>query len=229
MNDPTPDPLRYEIKYVARASELPRLLAWVKNTQACFTEPYPPRQVNNIYFDTFDHFAYAENISGASARSKVRLRWYGEIDNPDQSVLEVKRRRSGIGWKLAYRVGPLTLVGVPWRSIRRRIRAQLSPEATLWLDASPQPVLINRYRRRYFLSRDGRVRLTVDWNQRVYDERISSSPNLTRLANLPDTLVVELKFDRSDRKLANRHAQGIPLRISRNSKYVVGVQAISQD
>ena len=53
MNDPTPDPLRYEVKYVARASELPRLLAWVKNTQACFTEPYPTRQVNNIYFDTF--------------------------------------------------------------------------------------------------------------------------------------------------------------------------------
>lgn len=229
MSDLMPDPLRYEVKYVGRASELHRLLTWVKNTQAGFTEPYPSRQVNNIYFDTFDHFAFAENISGASARSKVRLRWYGEIENPAQSLLEVKRRRSGVGWKLAYRIGPLSLTGVPWRSIRRSLRAQLSPEAALWLDANPQPVLINRYRRRYFLSGDGRVRLTVDWNQRVYDERTGRLPNLTRRANLPDTLVVELKFDRSDRKLANRHAQGIPLRLSRNSKYVIGVQAISQD
>ncbi len=90
-------------------------------------------------------------------------------------------------------------------------------------------MLINRYRPRYFLSGDGRVRLTVDWDQRVYDERHCVTPNLRRLPNLPDTLVVELKFDRADRKLANRYAQGIPLRLSRNSKYVIGVQAITHD
>ena len=79
------------------------------------------------------------------------------------------------------------------------------------------------------LAPETRVRLTVDWNQRVYDERHCSTPNLTRLANLPDTAVVELKFDRGDRKLANRYGQGIPLRLSRNSKYVIGVEAISHD
>jgi hypothetical protein len=70
-----PDPLRYEVKYVARATELHRVLTWVRNNRAGFREPYPPRQVNNVYFDTFDHFAYVENLSGASARSKVRFRW----------------------------------------------------------------------------------------------------------------------------------------------------------
>lgn len=229
MSAHTPDPLRYEVKYVARASDLHRLLTWVQNTSAGFTEPYPQRQVNNIYFDTFDHFAYSENISGASKRSKVRFRWYGEVDQPTKGTLEVKRRRAGVGWKLSYPVGPLELAGIPWQTIRRALRSQLPAEAQLWLDANPQPVLINRYRRRYFLSRDQKVRLTVDWNQRVYDERSSSVPNLTRLANLPDTIVVELKFDRGDRPLANRYAQGIPLRLSRNSKYVIGVQAITHD
>ncbi len=226
---PAPDPFRYEVKYVARASDLHRLLAWVQNTGAGFTEPYPQRQVNNIYFDTFDHFAYAENLSGASARSKVRFRWYGEVDQPEKGTLEVKRRRTGVGWKLSYPVGPLTLAGVPWATIRQALRRQLPAVAQLWLDANPQAILINRYHRRYFQSADQKVRLTVDWNQRVYDERHSGVPNLTRLANLPDTLVVELKFDRRDRPLANRYAQGLPLRLSRNSKYVVGVQAITHD
>jgi len=224
-----PELLRYEVKYVARATELPRLLSWVRTADAGFTEPFPPRQVNNVYFDTFDQYAYAENLSGASARSKVRFRWYGEVDQPEKGTLEVKRRRSSVGWKLSYRVGPLSLSGVPWQRFRRALREQLPSDARIWLDANPQPVLINRYSRRYFLSRDGRVRLTVDWDQRVYDQRRSATPNLTRSANLPDTLVVELKFDRSDRKLANRYAQGIPIRLSRNSKYVIGVQAITHD
>lgn len=224
-----PDLLRYEVKYVARATELHRLLSWVRISQAGFTEPFPPRQVNNVYFDTFDQFAYAENLSGASARSKIRFRWYGEVDEPEKGTLEVKRRRGGVGWKLSYRVGPVSLIGVSWRRFRRTLREQLPDDARIWLDANPQPVLINRYRRRYFLSRDGRVRLTVDWDQRVYDQRLCATPNLTRRANLPDTLVVELKFDRADRKIANRYAQGIPIRLSRNSKYVIGVQAISHD
>ena len=224
-----PDELRYEVKFVARATELHRLLNWVRISEAGFGEPFPTRQVNNVYFDTFDHYAYSENISGASARSKVRFRWYGSQDDPDRGTLEVKRRRSSVGWKLSYPVGRNPLVGVSWREFRRGLRAQLPDTARVWLDANPQPVLINRYQRRYFLSRDGRVRLTVDWNQRVYDERLRSKPNLSRPANLPDTLVVEIKFDREDRKLANRYAQGIPIRVSRNSKYVIGVDSITYD
>lgn len=224
-----PDELRYEVKFVARATELHRLLGWVRASEAGFSEPFPTRQINNVYFDTFEHYAYTENISGASARSKVRFRWYGSQDDPDKGTLEVKRRRSSVGWKLSYPVGPISLVGVSWRDFRHALREQLTDAAQVWLDANPQPVLINRYQRRYFLSRDGLVRLTVDWNQRVYDERLCSRPNLSRRANLPDTLVVEIKFDRADRKLANRYAQGIPIRLSRNSKYVIGVDSITYD
>jgi hypothetical protein len=222
-----PDALRYEVKYVARATELHRLLGWVRLAKARFTEPFPSRQVSNVYFDTFDQFAFTENISGASARSKVRFRWYGETDRPEQGTLEVKRRRTGVGWKLSYPVGPVPVQGASWHRFRRTLRVQLPGDARIWLDSNPLPVLINRYRRRYFLSGDGRVRLTIDWDQRVYDQRFCASPDMTHRANLPDTLVVELKFDRADRKIANRYAQGIPLRLSRNSKYIIGVQAIT--
>ena len=42
---------------------------------------------------------------------------------------------------------------------------------------------------------------------------------------MPATLVVELKFALEDHGRANAIVQGLPLRLSRNSKYVLGVQA----
>jgi len=84
-------------------------------------------------------------------------------------------------------------------------------------------VLINRYCRRYFASGDGRVRVTLDWNQRVFDQQRRSTPNFERVSNAADSLVVEFKFAPEDHARARRAIQGIPLRLSRNSKYAVGV------
>lgn len=228
MSAPTLDDLRYEIKFVAHASERHGVMQWVRNHWAGFRQPYPPRRVNNVYFDTYALSAYHENLSGTSQRSKVRWRWYGETTDPEKGRLEIKRRRGGLGWKLTYATPGMAIDRMQrWSALRRELRAPLARPGRIWLDANPLAVLINRYRRRYFLSGDGRVRLTLDWNQQVFDQKLRAWPNLTRRANLPDTLVVELKFAVPDHDLASRIVQGLPLRLSRNSKYVVGVQAIA--
>jgi hypothetical protein len=87
-------------------------------------------------------------------------------------------------------------------------------------------VLINRYHRQYFESPGGKVRATLDFRQSVFDQRLASRPNLRRAANLPDTLVVEIKFLPSDRELGERAIDGLPIRVSRNSKYMIGVESI---
>ena len=71
------------------------------------------------------------------------------------------------------------------------------------------------------------MRLAVDWNQRVYDPKLLSLPNLSCATNLPNTIVVELKFPVREHTHASAMVQGILLRLSRNSKYVIGVQSIS--
>ncbi|MCG8588003.1 MAG: VTC domain-containing protein, partial [Proteobacteria bacterium] len=195
---------------------------------AGFFEPYPSRAVNNIYFDTYDYFAYRENLSGASARSKVRYRWYGDTKEPDSGTLEVKRRRGGLGWKLSYRTGAVPILDSTWTELRHALRKAIPAAGTLWLDANPLAVLMNHYRRRYFETSDRRVRLTFDWNQRVFDQRASPGPAFDQRAHLPDTVVVELKFDPTDRRFASSLIQGLPLRLSRNSKYVIGCQAIQR-
>jgi hypothetical protein len=219
---------RFEIKFATHPIQMSMIERWVGGRSVGFFEPYPERQVNNIYFDTHDLHAYNENLSGSSARSKVRFRWYGEIDQVDAGTLEVKRRRSGLGWKLSYRVGALPVDTGDWSEIRAALRSELASDARLWFDANPQPVILNRYRRRYFESADRRLRVTFDWEQRVYDQRIDSRPNFSRRAHLPESMVVEFKFAPEDRRLASDVIQGFPVRVSRNSKYVIGVQAIAR-
>ncbi len=229
MDESTPalEQLRHEIKFVTRANERAAILQWVRNHWAGFGEPYPDRVVNNVYFDSFELAAFHENLSGTSRRSKVRWRWYGDTRVPERGTLEVKRRRGGLGWKLSFPTGGGDLSHASWQQLRRRIRGHLDCKARIWFDANPLPILINRYRRRYFASGDGRVRLTMDWDQKVYDQKLRSRPNLRRTANLPDTLVVELKFPVREYANASAIIQGLPLRLSRNSKYVIGVQSIA--
>jgi len=226
MSQSLPDDARYEIKFVADATRHHELEQWIRLNPMAFRTSYPPRFVNNIYFDTPDLFAFAENLSGASARSKVRLRWYGDTFRAETSKLEVKRRRNTFGWKHQYPAGPIDLTEDPWRRIQQSLRKAISPEGRAWLDAHPQPVLINRYHRQYYESPGGVLRATLDWHQRVYDQRLKGAPNLRNRSNLPDTLVVEIKFLVADRALGAQAISGIPIRVSRNSKYMIGVESI---
>jgi hypothetical protein len=70
--------------------------------------------------------------------------------------------------------------------------------------------------------------VTIDWDQRVLDQRVVPAPNLSRLANLTESMVIEFKFAPEDRAFASEAIQGFPVRVSRNSKYVIGVQAIAR-
>lgn len=227
MTMQVPEDARLEIKFVSHAVEYHRLLGWLQSHPAGFSTPFPPRLVNNVYFDTHCYSAFTENLMGVSARTKVRYRWYGASIEPDTGILEVKRKRNYFGWKLHYQVPdqPGTQ-GSNWRDIRQDLREHLSQEGRIWFDANPFPVIINRYHRLYFLSADGRIRATVDTKQAVWDQRFKPYPNYNHRANLPDSMVIEFKFDRQHRDYASRVLQGMPLRVSRHSKYINGVRAI---
>lgn len=228
MSTSVPKDARLEIKFVSYASNFDTLMKWIHLHPSRFYSPFPDRRVNNIYFDGYQYTAYTENLSGASERTKVRYRWYGESIKPCAGVLEVKRKRNYFGWKLHYRVNNAPYSSeCNWSSIRKNIRVQISEQGRFWLDLNPFPVLLNRYLRRYFISGDEQIRVTIDTNQAVWDQRFKSKPNFFYKANLPDTLIVEIKFDRKDREYASQIIQGLPLRVSRHSKYITGVKTIS--
>lgn len=228
MNYRVPEDARLEIKFAAYEVELQTLLHWLRMHPAGFIVPYPDRHVNNIYFDTHHQAAFSENLSGASSRTKVRYRWYGKSVPPDAGTLEVKCKRNYFGWKLRYPVStPPHKEGATWQDIRDMLHEQIPPAGKIRLRANPVPVLINRYYRKYFVTSNGRVRATVDTRQAVWDQRFKPYPNFEHRANLPRTLVVEFKFARHDRDYASALLQGMPLRVSRHSKYINGVRVIS--
>jgi hypothetical protein len=226
MSAIVPDHARYEIKFVTSPLERRRVEHWIRLRPDGFFSPYPDRLVNNVYFDNFDFFAYEENLVGASARTKVRLRWYGDTWTPEACTLELKRRRNMLGWKISHRCGPVDFRQQSWREIRKKLRSELPDSARVWLDANPRPILINRYRRQYFESRDRKVRLTLDRDQQVYSQMIGRNANRSRRTNLPATLIVECKFATEDRRRGVAAIQGLALRVGRNSKYVIGVQSL---
>lgn len=227
MTSRVPEHARLEIKFISQEADLDHLLHWLRLHPSAFVRPFPDRWVKNVYFDTWDCRAFSDNLEGASGRAKVRYRWYGESEMPDAGALEIKRKRNFFGWKLRYEVAEApSQPRAGWKEIRHAMLEHLSPEGRRWLEDSPLPVLINRYRRRYFESADGKIRATVDTGLGIWDQRFDSHPNYRRRANLPAVLVVEFKFARRDRDLASDVVRTMPLRVSRFSKYASGLLGI---
>jgi hypothetical protein len=222
-----PETARQEIKFVANLRDHDLIQNWIKLHGMGFSSAFPERIVNNVYFDNIEYIAYDENLAGVSQRTKVRYRWYGDSDLPDRGRLEIKRKRNQYGWKLNFDVAEAPAAeGDSWEKVKRSILAQTGPEAAIWLQQFYFPVMINRYRRLYYLSACGRIRITLDFDQQVWDQRYSPGPCHLRPANLPETFVFECKFDRYERELASRVLLGLPIRVSRHSKYMNAVSSI---
>lgn len=228
MNLTVPEETRCEIKFVANELEFQRLNFWLRQHPACFYKAYPDRIVNNIYFDSLNHRSYSDNISGASSRVKVRYRWYGSSIQPTEGALEIKCKRNQYSWKIIY-----GLKNFPdwqdksWRELRAEMIERLPVDSRKWLDSYPVPVLINRYNRKYFISRNENVRVNLDSNLSIYDQSRKPYPNYSFKTNLPKIFVLEVKFPRELRDKASQIIGDIPIRVSRHSKYITGFHSIN--
>lgn len=218
-----------EIKFVAPATTRHQLVNWLQMHKAGFYRPYPDRWVNNVYFDTPDYDAVAENISGSSTRAKVRYRWYGPDPLPNPGVLEVKCKRNYYGWKHHF---PLQEAPPPssWthRGFAAAIRNHLPPEGKAWMESAPCAAMVNRYSRQYFVSADDKIRATIDVGQSVLGQARRRQLKFISGESRPTTLVMEFKFDRHDREQASELLKQFPVRVSAHSKYILGILSTAE-
>ncbi|MCB0217847.1 MAG: polyphosphate polymerase domain-containing protein [Chloroflexi bacterium] len=217
---------RYERKLRIPEREQADIEPRLRLHRAAFAEIHHQRQVCNVYFDTPGLRCFHDNMAGAAERFKVRIRWYGAAEGPAPSAtLEIKRKRGHAGIKDLYPLGQLE----PWTaldpaSLDDRYAAAGVPAGLRLGLAALQPVLFNRYRRRYYASVDGRFRATID-DRMTFRQILAPDAALRgREADVPGA-VLELKYRLADETRLPDLVGDLPYRVTRSSKYVNGIRA----
>ena len=218
---------RYERKFRVERLDAAQARRLVLRHPGLFHEPYPPRFINNLYLDTADLRSYHDNAAGAADRHKVRVRWYGDpLEHVDRPVLEFKVKRGLVGKKHSFPIPEFGLrQGFDQRALGRLLQSAALPPAVRLHLRSLRVVLCNRYHRRYFVSSDGRFRITIDAQMAYYRVK----PHGGRFgAPFRDArpIIVELKYDRDADSAADRIANFFPFIVTRNSKYVTGIESV---
>lgn len=217
---------RYELKLVTSETELAVVRSWLRLHPAGFRTAYPSRRVNSIYLDTLGHRNLNENLAGVADRQKLRLRWYGLVrDVIENPVLEIKVREGNMGHKQQQKLTCTLDLTQGWPEILGRAKTAVSPTFLPTFNQHSQPTILNSYQREYFVTPDGQIRLTLDFAQIVFDQRLSMMPNWKRPLPLKKELVIELKAPPEQAERLHIIMGRFPLLRSRNSKYVKGMLA----
>lgn len=218
---------RYERKFLIDQLDVQGALGLVKRHPAMFSEIYPPRYINNIYFDHPLLVNYTDNIDGASLRKKARVRWYqdlfGEVEQP---VLEFKIKEGLMGTKISYPFPSFQFQsGFSETYFRDIIRSSALPREVILYLETVEPVLANRYRRWYLATPDRAFRITVDADLTYYHLKKANNQFLFQQVDR-QSIVIELKYPREYDPQADRISAGFPFRMTRSSKYVQGIERI---
>jgi len=219
-----PQQRRFELKLPLENRTPAAVYAAIRRHPLGFEPLHPERRVNSIYFDTPAFSCLHTSVEGVSRRLKLRLRWYGDDDAVDAGQLEWKWRRGRDGWKWTLPVAwEGELAKQRWSALRGQLREGLDGRQRATFDALAVPALLVRYQRAYWISRDGRCRLTVDGALRFAAQTGGLAPQLRGELPAHRIQVLELKLPVSRPELAREALQGFPYRPARFSKYTTGM------
>lgn len=208
---------RYERKYLIRNVDLPSLLYEIHKNH--FIEVFKERRINNLYYDDLDFNSLMDNIEGLSERKKYRIRWYGNTFENSRKQFEVKYKSEFLNTKKNIDLGEYIIKNFSdfdssFNNLLNYLR--IKDEQLFFTIQKKSLMLFNSYLRRYFLSSDKSVRITIDNNLKFY------SP-LTKNEFYENNIIVEIKY-KNDVDFINIFNQ---LTLTKYSKYVKGIISTS--
>jgi SPX domain protein involved in polyphosphate accumulation len=219
--------LRYERKF--RTHSFPNIVEnMIMLHPSMFKRIYYPRYVNNIYFDDAEMESLYANEMGAFERKKYRIRWYGDLFGDLASpTLEIKRKFGNLGDKQSFELKSFNFNDSITKSkILNIINNSRIPEYIKLKLCCNKPTLLNRYKRKYFISNDKRFRITIDSEIMYYRINIRNNSFIEKYSDDSCT-ILELKYDKNYENYANSITNSIPFRLTKNSKYVNGLGLIN--
>ena len=216
---------RFERKFVVEDRSIHFVRQMIKVNPFGFRSVFNKRRINNIYFDSPNLNNYFDNHFGKSARTKVRIRWYGDtfglIEKP---ILEFKIKRGLLGKKESYKLPQFELT----KNFSKQDFMTLFNNAELPDEVLNElkrliPTLLNSYNREYYKSFDNKYRFTLDLDLKFYNIKWSNN-NFKNNFEDKQTIVVELKYDENDDDKVNKITSSLPIRLNKFSKYVRGIE-----
>ena len=215
---------RREFKYVLPRSSRAAFEVWLRRSTALFSAVYNPRLVYNVYADTIAWDSFTSNLDGISERGKLRLRWYGEQSFVNVLRLERKLKRENSTIKQSIEIPGIDLDDLSWPRLNAHLVHHSPPAWSMEVALLRFPVSRNHYSRRYYLSRDRSIRLTVDSDLVIHD-LINTSCMMEGTRRCVAFDIVEVKLPVTALPRAAKIFADFPARLSRMSKYIFGVQA----
>jgi len=221
------DYYRYERKFLISYTDRKSVESMIMMHPAFFREIFHERYVNNIYFDNLAFDNFFENIDGNTDRAKYRVRWYGEpgvrIKNPK---LEIKVKKNLIGYKKSYELFSFDMSSqIKIVSIGDVIERSITDQKIKLILKDQIPVLLNRYRRKYYATKDNKFRITVDDDQSFYKFSSLSNSFLARQDD-HEHIIMELKYSKENDYQASFITNHFPFRLTKSSKYTNGIRLL---
>ena len=213
MEGPQKDKFRYERKYIIENVDLPAFVYQIQNSS--FLEVYKERKINNLYYDNINLDSIFDNIDGLSNRKKYRVRWYGDTFKSSIKQFEIKFKSEFLNSKKIINIGKFQIKNHNdfQQTYDKLIEILKKNDLPLFFEMQSKFLkLYNFYKRKYYLSADENVRITVDSDLKFY------SP-LTKNIFEEKNIIIEIKYNR-EFKYVNEFKN---LRINKYSKYVKGV------
>jgi len=212
---------RYEVKFVLNELEFLEASYFLKSINSF--NSYPNRNVNSLYFDTYNYSSIRDNISGISNRKKLRLRWYDDFLNPS---LEIKNKFSRVGNKKSYKVDFLEKQIFKKSNINElsELIFKNSKIKESFLENSFVPTLKVSYIREYYETKNG-LRITLD-KEIKFSQVLPNRPiNFFKEINT-ESRVMELKFPAELKPHVVNLIRNLNLTPKRNSKYLLGMSKL---
>jgi len=227
QNDPESAAFRYEKKFMIEGMNAEQVIAVLKMHPAIFRELYPPRYVNNIYLDSPLLGDYYSNVNGYHQRQKVRVRWYhGLLREVHDAVLEFKIKEGEVGTKEQLPFPHFVMdESLNERAFHKIVDASSLPPSAKTRLKNLEFAIMNRYKRWYFATPGEDFRATVDADLSFYHLGKLSN-HLLHSHSERGNLILELKYQVENDLAVQRVCAALPFRITRNSKYITGIEHV---
>ena len=218
---------RYERKFFVENIDRKVVESYIFNHDSFFSEIYHERMVNNIYFDYPLLNNFIDNIEGNVHRIKYRIRWYGDLYSKiKKPTLELKIKKGLVGTKKSILLTPF--------EIKKGVDSSHFKNAVLDSDVDPMvkhnvdlqdPLILNRYRRRYFQTANKKFRITIDDQQSFFKIKRFDNNFLEKHED-HSNVIIELKYDKQFDAEASKITSKLPFRVTKSSKYSRAIEAL---